>query len=207
MAARLLGLQILQGAGGARAIELAMPLLHDREKRVRDQAQALLQDLTDQDFPEDQPERWEEWWVAHKADLPQAAEKDLIAYLTLLASSYQSFPLHPAYPIFPGYDGERQMAIWAKRQSDRTLREQRDWDFCRAYWRVARFLHDHMVPKTFRYPGVGVPLGDKDHIVCCYLPKGAERYRAVYGDLSVKDVPPESLPPLTVWDRKRWMEQ
>ena len=59
------------------------------------------------------------------------------------------------------------------------------------------------MPKTFRYPGFGVTLGHMDHIVCCYLPKGANMHRAVYGDLSVKDVPPESLPPLTPMERKR----
>jgi hypothetical protein len=39
-----------------------------------------------------------------------------------------------------------------------------------------------------------VKLGDKDHIVCWYKLKGAKSYRVIYGDLTIKDLPPEYLP-------------
>jgi hypothetical protein len=56
---------------------------------------------------------------------------------------------------------------------------------------------DSIVKNSFRYLGKGVKLGDKDRIVCWYKLKDAKNpdtYRVVYGDLSVKDVPPEELP-------------
>ncbi len=56
---------------------------------------------------------------------------------------------------------------------------------------------DSIVKNSFRYLGKGVKLGDKDRIVCWYKLKDAKdqkTYRAVYGDLSVKDVLPEELP-------------
>ena len=39
-----------------------------------------------------------------------------------------------------------------------------------------------------------VKLGDADKAIFWYRPKGAEKYRVIYGDLSVKDVAPENLP-------------
>ncbi len=59
---------------------------------------------------------------------------------------------------------------------------------------IGVFVKDHAVENSFRYLGKGVKLGDKDRIVCWYRPKGAKAYRAVYGDLSIKDVAPEDLP-------------
>ena len=44
------------------------------------------------------------------------------------------------------------------------------------------------------YAGNGVKLGDADKAVFWYLPDGSEKFRVIYGDLSVKDVAPEDLP-------------
>jgi outer membrane lipoprotein-sorting protein len=44
------------------------------------------------------------------------------------------------------------------------------------------------------YAGAGVKLGDASRVVFWYRPKGAEKYRAVFGDLSVKDVSRDQLP-------------
>jgi outer membrane lipoprotein-sorting protein len=46
----------------------------------------------------------------------------------------------------------------------------------------------------WHYAGNGVKLGDADTPVFWYRPKGSETYRVIYGDLSVRDVAPESLP-------------
>lgn len=59
---------------------------------------------------------------------------------------------------------------------------------------VGQFIVDHTEPKTFRYIGKGVKLGEADRIVCWYKLKQTGRYRAVYGDLKVKDVTPDELP-------------
>jgi hypothetical protein len=48
--------------------------------------------------------------------------------------------------------------------------------------------------KDKHYAGNGVKLGDADKAIFWYRPEGSETYRVIYGDLSVKDVAPESLP-------------
>ena len=49
--------------------------------------------------------------------------------------------------------------------------------------------------QTWKYAGAGVELGDAEAPVCWYKPKDSETYRVVYGDLSVKDVAEDDLPP------------
>jgi hypothetical protein len=44
------------------------------------------------------------------------------------------------------------------------------------------------------YVGAGIKLGDASKPVFWYRPQGAENYRVIYGDLSVKDVAAENLP-------------
>ncbi len=46
----------------------------------------------------------------------------------------------------------------------------------------------------WHYAGNGVKLGEADKAIYWYLPEGADTYRVIYGDLSVKDVAPENLP-------------
>jgi hypothetical protein len=47
----------------------------------------------------------------------------------------------------------------------------------------------------FGYVGTG-HLNDEDTVVFWYLPKGADKYRAVYADLTIKDVTEDKLPKL-----------
>ncbi len=46
----------------------------------------------------------------------------------------------------------------------------------------------------WHYAGSGVKLGDAEMAIFWYQPEGAEKYRVIYGDLSVKDVTEEDLP-------------
>jgi hypothetical protein len=48
-----------------------------------------------------------------------------------------------------------------------------------------------------QYVGEGVRLGDADSVVFWYQTPGSATCRAVYGDLTVKDVAPEDLPPVS----------
>jgi hypothetical protein len=59
---------------------------------------------------------------------------------------------------------------------------------------ISAFVEENAVPGTFRYIGKGVKLGSSDRIVCWYKLKITGKYRAVYGDLAVKDVDPKDLP-------------
>jgi hypothetical protein len=46
----------------------------------------------------------------------------------------------------------------------------------------------------YHYAGKGVKLGDADKAIFWYLREGAEMYRVIYGDLSVKEISEENLP-------------
>lgn len=46
----------------------------------------------------------------------------------------------------------------------------------------------------WHYAGNGVKLGDAETAIFWYQPEGAETYRVIYGDLSVKDISAENLP-------------
>jgi hypothetical protein len=59
---------------------------------------------------------------------------------------------------------------------------------------VHRFVEDQTVPKSFCYLGTGVKIGQADRIVCWYKLKSTGEYRAVFGDLTIKDVSPQDLP-------------
>jgi outer membrane lipoprotein-sorting protein len=53
-----------------------------------------------------------------------------------------------------------------------------------------------LAPKgiDYHYAGRGVQLGDAEKAIFWYKPRGAQNYRVIYGDLSVKEVAPENLP-------------
>lgn len=196
MAARLLGLRIIECAGSARAVELALPLLRDRERRVRYMARDVLSMLTEQEFSAETPDHWESWWKGHNSDLPQPKERDLIDCVREVGA-YSGHFLHVfPYPIYPGHELTRLTELRQKPQPRRTPIEQRDCESYRRYARLARFLHQETVVGSFRYLGTGVPYGDATHVICYYRPNGSKPYRAVYGNLEVKDVPLDSLPPL-----------
>jgi hypothetical protein len=48
--------------------------------------------------------------------------------------------------------------------------------------------------QDWRYVGAAVRRGEADKPVCWWKPRGQQAYRVIYGDLSIKDVPAESLP-------------
>jgi outer membrane lipoprotein-sorting protein len=48
----------------------------------------------------------------------------------------------------------------------------------------------------YQYLGEDVQFGDATKAVCWYRPAGSDTYRVIYGDLSVRDVEPDDLPPI-----------
>lgn len=56
------------------------------------------------------------------------------------------------------------------------------------------FVQENSDDKSFRYIGKGAKLGTPDRIICWYRLKSTSRWRAIYADLSVKDVEPKDLP-------------
>jgi outer membrane lipoprotein-sorting protein len=99
-----------------------------------------------------------------------------------------------------GLSRERQVSISDKRKEDRSQAEQEYGDIVRKHGvdgnigPMSRFAVDSTEPRSFRYLGKGVKLGAADRIVCFYKLKSTGKYRAVYGDLTVKEVDPKDLP-------------
>jgi outer membrane lipoprotein-sorting protein len=58
--------------------------------------------------------------------------------------------------------------------------------------RMSKFLLENM---GFKYAGKGVKLGDAKTPIFWYVPKDSKQGRVVYGDLSVRDVPVDKMPP------------
>ena len=124
-------------------------------------------------------------------------ETQMIEYLGIMADyNDKTFPDQP-YSI----DVDRLNEIDDKAKEDRTPAEQRLRDITDQYkmanlnmMPTGHFIEDNTVKGTFRYLGKGVKLGDADRIICWYKLKDAGVYRAVYGDLSVRDTAPEDLP-------------
>ena len=130
---------------------------------------------------------------------PHVTEQEMIDYLGILADyNDKAFPDQ----VFPyAFSSDRLNKSAKKPKKDRTAAEQELLDANDRYKMaglyllpIGQFVQDSTVENSFRYLGKGVKLGDKDRIVCWYKPKGAATYRVVYGDLTVKDLPPEALP-------------
>ena len=99
-----------------------------------------------------------------------------------------------------GFNMKWHNTIAGKPKKDRTETERKYMEVARKHRQdgnmvpMEKFYETLTEPKSFRYLGQGVKLGDKDRLVCFYKLKGTGHYRAVYGDLSVKDVSAQELP-------------
>jgi len=58
------------------------------------------------------------------------------------------------------------------------------------------FIEQLPEDSDYQYVGEDVQVGDAATAVCWYKPQGSATYRVVYGDLSIRDVAPEDLPPI-----------
>jgi outer membrane lipoprotein-sorting protein len=58
--------------------------------------------------------------------------------------------------------------------------------------RMSMFLGEN---KGWKYAGKGVKLGDAQTPIFWYVPKDSKQGRVIYGDLSVRDVPVDKMPP------------
>lgn len=127
----------------------------------------------------------------------QVTEKEMVDYLGIMADyNDKTFPDQP-YSI----SSDRLNEIYDKAKEDRTAAEQKLLDTVDHYKMASlnmmptgHFIEDHTVKDTFRYLGKGVTLGNGDRIICWYKLKDTGTFRAVYGDLSVRDIAPEDLP-------------
>lgn len=125
-------------------------------------------------------------------------EDEMIAYLRAAAGfNGSTFPDSP----FLAYDRDKLNAAWEKDESARSAEANQLIEIVnrirmREIYQppVKQFTDDHATPESFHYVGSGVTLGQADRIVCWYRLRATKSLRAVYGDLSVKDVSESDLP-------------
>lgn len=125
-------------------------------------------------------------------------EDEMITYLGAAARfNDDQFPDSP----YQAFDSDKFNASSEKQMADRSAVEQalidiQDKIMMREIYRspVEQFEDDHTVPKSFHYVGSGVKVGQADRIVCWYKLRKSSKYRALYGDLSTKDVTQKDLP-------------
>ena len=135
--------------------------------------------------------------VVQEPPTPTVTEAELIEWLGVTAR----FNNDTFVDTEKGVDHEKQNKAAQKNKADRTDVEQRYLDLWRKHvlgnrhsYPIWDFAKEYAVPGSFRYLGKGVKLGSGDRIVCWYKLKSTGTYRAVYGDLTVKDVEPRRPP-------------
>jgi len=127
---------------------------------------------------------------------PKISEEQLVEWLRVSARANGETFVDSEH----GLARERQIEIADKAEADRTEVEQQYETLAhkhlldRNHVPMSRFAEETAEPRTFRYLGKGVKLGMGERVVCFYKLQGAGKYRAIYGDLSVKDVDPRDLP-------------
>lgn len=129
---------------------------------------------------------------------PAFSEAELVDWLEALARFNDSrFPDDLGSKEF---DRDRLNAVARKPKAEQVEAERRlielneKFMLARVRPPVAFFIRNNTVPDSFRYLGRGVPLGSPNRLVCWYRLKSNGALRAIYGDLTVKDVQPEDLP-------------
>ncbi|MFO0957891.1 MAG: hypothetical protein U0800_10595 [Isosphaeraceae bacterium] len=150
--------------------------------------------LDDGDFRLDAPDGY----ALEKRAAPTVTETEMVAYLGA-ASRFNdgAFPDSP----FEAFDTAKFNAASRKPEAERTAVEkemiaQHDLFLMRGIHRppVRQFAEDQAADASFHYVGAGAGVGDAKRIVCWFTPKGANRPRALFADLSVRDVDAADLP-------------
>jgi outer membrane lipoprotein-sorting protein len=93
----------------------------------------------------------------------------------------------PAVPLDPGVD--EHIAIGVSVEPDEESKQ-----FFRTSRTALAFVERIGANGTWKYVGGGVALGDGTKPVCWWRADNSKNFRVVYGDLEVRDVPPEQLP-------------
>jgi hypothetical protein len=137
-------------------------------------------------------------YAFEKQAKPTVTEEEMLAFLGAAARfSDNQFPDSPEV----AYDRDKYNAASSKELTARTAAEQemieiRDKILMREIFKspIKQFEEDQTLPNSFHYVGSDVKVGQADRIVCWYKPRSSKMYRAVFGDLSVKDVTEAELP-------------
>jgi hypothetical protein len=137
-------------------------------------------------------------FTAETIATPTVTEDEMIGYLkAAVVFNDHKFP----DMLFSAFDSDRLNAEWAKDETARSasaiaLISQVDKFRLREIYQspVQRFVTDNTLPDSFQFAGSGATFGQADQIICWYRLKHGKQLRAVYGDLSVRDVTEDDLP-------------
>jgi hypothetical protein len=129
---------------------------------------------------------------------PTITEEEMVAYLGAAARfSDDVFPDSP----YAAFDPAKFNAASLKADADRTPAEEELIELHRRFKTrevykspVLQFVEDHAQPGSFHYIGAGTKVGQADRIIGWYTTRGTAKHRAVFGDLSVRDVTKSELP-------------
>ncbi|MBC7818342.1 MAG: hypothetical protein IAG10_15760 [Planctomycetaceae bacterium] len=137
-------------------------------------------------------------FVFEKLAKPTVTEDEMIAYLGAAARfNDNQFPDSP-YEVFDRdkFNAASNKELTARTPVEQALIDIRDKIMMREIYRspVKQFEEDQTTAGSFHYVGSGVKVGQADKIVGWYKLRNATKYRAVYGDLSIKDVTETELP-------------
>jgi len=124
-------------------------------------------------------------------DLSGATEQDFIESLRIWAEIL----LDGRFPEAIGTENSmKQMPLLVEKLPSLDLTEEEMMQMPIKFARGMLFLQIYETSGQLHYAGADVELGDTDTPIFWYLPKDAETYRVIYGDLSVQDVAPENIP-------------
>ena len=137
-------------------------------------------------------------YAFEKMAKPTVTEDEMIAYLGAAARfNDNAFPDSP-YAAFDSdkFNAASEKDLAARTEVEQALIDIRDKIMMREIYRspVKQFEEDQTTPDSFHYVGSGVKVGQAERIVGWYKFRNATKYRAIYGDLSVKDVTAAELP-------------
>jgi len=128
-----------------------------------------------------------------QADVSGVTEQDLIEYLRAWSSWTKDGTFPPTFNPIELQKVSMEMEQQGKFGDGQTSEQQRDRDAMTMY-RGIMFWTQLPAESNWRYAGEDVKFGDANTAIFWYRPEGAETYRVIYGDLSVKDVAPGNLP-------------
>lgn len=129
---------------------------------------------------------------------PTVTEDEMLEYVrAAVAFNNNTFP----DSLFNAFDSDKLNTEWAKKETDRSaaasdLISQVDKFRLREIYQspVQRFVTDNTVPDSFQFAASGATAGKADQIICWYRLKHSKELRAVFGDLSVRDISESELP-------------
>ncbi len=124
--------------------------------------------------------------VTAKTELTMPTAEDLVSILRTVAKLNNG--------LFPdNVELKTLQNILTKTPNDRAVPDGADFSAAMKMTNGLMFMHLRQSDSDWRYLGKGVKLGDASRVVCAWRKRGESEFRAVFGDLQIRNVPEASL--------------